>query len=210
MPAHAFAPAPAAPPPCAPVLATPADASDAELVSTYLATNADAPFAEIVRRYQVRVYRVLLGLLGSDALADEITQRTFVKAAFRLEQLRDPNALYGWLLRIARTTALDELKRPERTRRCDADGAADELAYFEPKHEVRRLVRRVLGMLSFEDREILLLVDLEQHTTRELTSVLGISQSAVKMRAMRARQRFRHLYEELSSCGPATVSSASC
>jgi len=204
----AVAPAAASPAPM-PARHLAVERSDADLVRAYLTTGDEEPFGQIVRRYQPRVFRVLVGLLGNEALADEIAQRVFVKAAFRLGQLRDPEALYGWLLRIARTSALDELKRPERTRRSDVDVYVSAERATLPNHAVKNLVRRVLSELSFGDREILLLVDLERRSTTETASHLGISVSAVKMRAKRARERFRRLYEE-HSCLPGDCAPAPC
>jgi len=57
--------------------------------------------------------------------------------------------------------------------------------------ELRCRVRAVLDSLPEHDREVLVLRHLEQLSTKEMAAVLGISEGAVKMRQVRALQRFR-------------------
>jgi RNA polymerase sigma-70 factor (ECF subfamily) len=57
--------------------------------------------------------------------------------------------------------------------------------------ELRSRVRSALDSLPEQDREVLVLRHLEQLSTREMAAVLGISEGAVKMRQVRALQRFR-------------------
>src|SRR5262249_48779389 len=57
--------------------------------------------------------------------------------------------------------------------------------------ELRGRVRQVLESLPERDQEVLVMRHLEQLSTREMAAVLGISEGAVKMRHVRALQRFR-------------------
>jgi RNA polymerase sigma-70 factor (ECF subfamily) len=57
--------------------------------------------------------------------------------------------------------------------------------------EMNRLVRKALDCLSSDDRQVLVLRFLEQLSTSETAEVLGISESAVKMRQLRALQRLQ-------------------
>jgi RNA polymerase sigma-70 factor (ECF subfamily) len=59
--------------------------------------------------------------------------------------------------------------------------------------ELRARLRAVMDRLAERDREVLILRYLEQLSTREMAAVLGISEGAVKVRHLRALQRFRNL-----------------
>jgi RNA polymerase sigma-70 factor (ECF subfamily) len=61
------------------------------------------------------------------------------------------------------------------------------------RDEQRRRVREALGALAESDREVLVLRYLEDLATREIAAVLGVTESAVKMRQLRALQRLREL-----------------
>ncbi|MFN3337054.1 MAG: RNA polymerase sigma factor, partial [Thermomicrobium sp.] len=70
---------------------------DATLVAAARAGDHDA-FAELVRRYQRLVYAVSYRLLHDHALAEDVTQDTFVRAYFSLDRFRGTN-FRAWVLR---------------------------------------------------------------------------------------------------------------
>lgn len=173
------------------------DLDDGALVEAYRNQAADAAFAELVRRYQPRLFRVLVGMVNDPILAEELCQRTLVKAALNMHQLNKAQAFYGWLLRVARTQALDELKHYARRNRDPFEeslmGTVDPGANHTEKH----LVRAILGRLSPDERLAVLLADWEQRSTEEISKILGLKLSATKMRITRARSRFRAVYKEM-------------
>jgi RNA polymerase sigma-70 factor (ECF subfamily) len=59
------------------------------------------------------------------------------------------------------------------------------------REEARGRVRAALGRLAARDREVLVLRHLEQLSTREIAVLLGLTESAVKVRHMRALQRLQ-------------------
>ena len=70
------------------------------------------------------------------------------------------------------------------------------------RDEVRERVRAALSRLGARDREVLVLRHLEQLSVREIAAVLGITEGAVKVRQLRALERFRTLLESLGESGP--------
>jgi RNA polymerase sigma-70 factor, ECF subfamily len=171
---------------------------DASLIEAYREHSAQAAFAELVTRYERRLFRVLLGMVNDAALAEELCQRTLVKAALNLDKLRDTQAFYAWLLMVARGTALDELKHYSRRNQDPYEDALVGVEDPEPSHSVKNAIRAVLGRLSPEDRMVVILADLEQLSVAEIAQALGTKESAAKMRIKRARARFRSIYEEMT------------
>ena len=84
---------------------------DGMLIAAYRKHAAEAAFSELVHRYEGRLFRVLMGMVGDIDLAEELCQRALVKAALNLDQLSNGHAFYAWLLRVARYAALDEMKK---------------------------------------------------------------------------------------------------
>ena len=173
------------------------DLDDGSLVEAYRNHAAEAAFAELVHRYEQRLFRVLVGMVNDPALAEELCQRSLVKAALNLHQLHDSQAFYGWLLRVAKTQALDELK--QYARRNSDPFEERHMKSVDPgvNHGVKSLIRAVLGRLSPEDRLAVLLADLEQRSIEEISEIMGTKPSATKMRITRARARFRSIYQEM-------------
>src|ERR1700690_3481577 len=87
------------------------DKSDEELIADYLGGTAGA-FDELTKRHLAGVYSFAARFVGSEAEAEDIAQDTFVKAWSNLKKY-DPKAskFKTWLLRIARNTAIDFLRK---------------------------------------------------------------------------------------------------
>jgi RNA polymerase sigma-70 factor (ECF subfamily) len=183
------------------------DDADEELAARAQAGDRRA-FALLVRRHQERVFRFVLRMLGSRDDAMDLTQDSFLKAWNALPGWRPEARFATWLFQIARNATLDALRR----RQCvefvplDAGGAEDHA--FDPRDAAPLpderlagrqrigLLERALGELPAEQREILLLRELEDMSYAEIATTLGINEGTVKSRLARARAaalaRYRH------------------
>ena len=65
------------------------------------------------------------------------------------------------------------------------------------REELRGRVRSALAELSERDREVLVLRHLEQLSTREIATIIGISEAAVKQRHVRALDRLQRLLRDV-------------
>lgn len=150
-------------------------------------------FSELVRRYQDRVYRFLLRLTRSQDDALDLTQDTFMRAYQSIERWR-PDALFRtWLFRIARNVAFDRLRRDKRVEFVELDedveipdAAAGPDAVLETAQRYR-LLESALERLPAEQREILLLREIEEMSYDEIAQVLDLNIGTVKSRIARAR-----------------------
>ena len=70
-----------------------------------------AAYGELVRRFEPTVYAVALTRLRNPAEAQELTQEVFIHSMRKLDQLRDPQCLAGWLRQITVRMALNRLTR---------------------------------------------------------------------------------------------------
>jgi len=74
-----------------------------------MATTDEA--SALFNSYHDRIYRYPLSLVHNPAEADDLTQDTFLRAYSHRDSLRDPNAIRGWLYRIATRVCLDHLRQ---------------------------------------------------------------------------------------------------
>jgi RNA polymerase sigma factor (sigma-70 family) len=150
-------------------------------------------FSELVARYQDRVYRFLLRLVRSPDDARDLTQDTFMRAYQSLDRWR-PDALFRtWLFRIARNIAFDRLRRDKLVEFVELDEDA-EIPGSDPGPEAivetaqrYRMLEVALDHLPAEQREILLLREIEQMSYDEIAQVLDLPAGTVKSRIARAR-----------------------
>ena len=160
-----------------------------------------AAHAAIEQLYQAH-YSALLAhlarLIGDQMQAEDLCQETFLKALRAWDQQDVITNQLAWLYRIATNTAYDHLRRRQRLHftplyEHDAPPDADSM---ERRVDVQEPVRRVLAMLPAESRQ-LLLSSYAGHSTQELAAALSCSDTAVRLRLFRARERFRKMYLQL-------------
>lgn len=175
----------------------------------------DSPRAELdasLERLRPRIRQHVRGLVRNAADAEDLVQETLLRAHRQLDALRDPEALAGWLYRIATNLCLDFLRPQSRRAAGDADGPREtvdgvELAAALPadlpalddevEHaEMASCGEELLGRLPPAYRRVLLLHDFQGHSAAEIGRALGCAPGAVKIRLHRARARFRALLLE--------------
>lgn len=174
------------------------DNAENELAASAQAGNRQA-FTELVRRYQDRVFRFILRMSGTRDEAMDLTQETFMKAYLALPGWR-PEARFGtWLFQIARNATLDVLRRRQCVEFVPLDAELCAETAIEPRDAAPLpeeqlsdrqrigLLERALRELPAEQREILLLRELEDMSYAEIAATLGINEGTVKSRLARAR-----------------------
>ncbi|QCP50284.1 sigma-70 family RNA polymerase sigma factor [Trinickia violacea] len=137
-------------------------------------------------------------LTGDHAWADDLVQDTAERALTRARAFRSGSNLGAWLLTILRHIYIDQL-RGRREIAVD-DERAPWRTLEAPHGEVDSLalrdVQRALYRLPFEQREVLLLVCVEELSYQEVSSVLNVPVGTVMSRLSRARENMRTLYAD--------------
>ncbi len=161
-------------------------------------THAGAYIEMLYEEYQRPILAHLTRLVGDRETAEDLSQETFIKA-MRAWEGRDPTAsVAAWLYRIATNTAYDHLRRRRRIRftpLIDTDQPPTGEHSMESRLDEREPVQNALAQLPAMYRLPLLLHSCEGHSTQEIADALGCSNSAVKTRLFRARDRFRQVYQ---------------
>lgn len=159
-------------------------------------------FGTLVRRYQTPVYRFVLRMVGSHDEAMELTQDIFVKAWQALPAWQPEAQFRTWLFHIASNTAMDALRRRkivefvplEEDYDAPHAGAGPE-AQLQAKQRIRAL-EASLQRLPPDQREIVLLREVEGMSYGEIGATLRISAGTVKSRLARAREALMAHYRK--------------
>ncbi|MCX7597406.1 MAG: sigma-70 family RNA polymerase sigma factor [Armatimonadetes bacterium] len=166
-----------------------------------MATEKGSPdFRNVVDENYARVYNLLLRLVGDRDAAADLTQDTFVRACQAWSLFRGDCQVYTWLFRIAVNLARNYLDRQCRERRREPRGPEEEADVPDlasaPDGEVETrelgsLLVRELAALRPDQREIIVLRDVQGLSYEEIGEVLGCSVAAVKSKLFRARSVLR-------------------
>jgi RNA polymerase sigma-70 factor (ECF subfamily) len=167
-----------------------------------------APFEELVGRYENRVYAFVYQCCGNDADAREATQDTFVRAFEAIGKFDARRSFGPWLFAIARRKGIDCFRARipgdgvETPEGIDATDAAELLARRE---EARDLWQRAKATLPGGQFQALWLRYAEDMDIGEIASVMGKTQTHIKVLLFRARQT---LAEELRPALPPRILAA--
>ena len=174
------------------------DNSDEALVAKIAAGNMLA-MQVLFARHHARIYRFVVRLLASEALAEDVTSEVFLDVWRQAHRFEARSAVTTWLLAIARHKALAELRRrpepPSGAGSMDASDPADNPeATFAIKHR-GEILRNCLTRLSPRHREIIDLVYYHEKSVQEAATILGVPGNTVKTRMFHARKKLSELLE---------------
>ena len=190
------------------VLAFAAVDDDAGLVERLRAGDESA-FAELVRRYHPRLCRLAEATVGSRAVAEEVTQDTWLAVVRGLERFEGRSSFKTWLFRIllnrARTAAGKEQRagRPDDTigGQFDGNGAwatpptpwSDQVDDRLVAEQLAHRVQVLLPTLPEQQRQVVILRDVEGLDASEVATLLGISDGNQRVLLHRGRAKLREL-----------------
>jgi RNA polymerase sigma-70 factor (ECF subfamily) len=157
-----------------------------------------AAFERLFERYQAPILNYLHRMVGDRAVAEDLTQDTFIKAYRALPATSPDLAFKAWLYRIATNTAISHLRRNKIVRwipfLAGTDHASDES--IERSVGRRYDVEQALKRLPQHYAMILLLRHYQGLSLAETASALDITENAAKLRLFRARKAFAEVYQE--------------
>jgi RNA polymerase sigma factor (sigma-70 family) len=162
---------------------------------TTLAEKHEA-FCELVRSFQDMAYACAYAVLGDFHLAEDAAQEAFISAWQKLGQLREPEAFPGWFRRVV-LTECNRLSRGKRSRTISLDeGANLHAPLIDPqtaveKDELTKAVFTAIKRLSLNERMVLLLFYVKEHSQSEISAFLDVPLTTVAKRLYSAKVRLR-------------------
>jgi RNA polymerase sigma-70 factor (ECF subfamily) len=164
-------------------------------------------FYELIEPYQRSVYYAAYAVLENDADAEEAAQEAFLKALAHLPQFRSESKFSTWLVQIAINEARMRRRKDRKGLYESIDnGRPDEEGDYIPRDfadwreipsetldrkELREALARALASLKPKYREVFILRDVQNLSIAETARLLGINESSVKTRLLRARLQMR-------------------
>lgn len=184
------------------------DLTDEQLVAMAVGGNPEA-FGEIVRRWERKIFALCFGMLTREDEARDAAQETFIAAYRNLKNFRGEAKVSSWLHRIAVNQCLTT-KRRNKIRSeefLDEETNEGERVFLAPSQyspansaeQTERLghVRRAVGSLPTELRQVVVMKEFEEMTFQEISETLELPLSTVKSRLYAALKQLRSKLERL-------------
>jgi RNA polymerase sigma-70 factor (ECF subfamily) len=166
----------------------------------------EAAFNELVRAYEKRVFRLVLRMLGDRAEAEDVAQDVFITVFKSIDSFRGESKLSTWMFRVATNHCKNRIKYLDRRAR-GKKGELDELSEQDAlesasmsssamvarpdqqaeANQIEGIVRAAIAELDEDQRELVVLRDVENMSYEEIQQITGLPEGTVKSRLHRAR-----------------------
>jgi RNA polymerase sigma-70 factor (ECF subfamily) len=163
----------------------------------------EAAFRQIVEHYQSKVFSIIHGIVRQRNDVEDIAQQVFAKVYFSLRNFDFRSSLITWIYKITVNECFDYLRKKKvRKLVYESDLSEDEVRRVEntepsvdrttPADESlarHDYVLKLLARVSEEERNLLMLKEVEGHSVEELAEMTGMNENTIKVKLFRARQK---------------------
>jgi RNA polymerase sigma-70 factor (ECF subfamily) len=177
--------------------------TDLDLVCEVLEGNTDS-FNILVGKYEHIIYKFIYNTIRDTEISRDITQEVFITAYNKLYTYNREYKFINWIFQIAKNKSIDYMRKTKKVHEINIEdaentiysGVSPELAveYRETMSQVNEFIR-TLGSV---DRQILTLKYLQDKASfGDISEILNMSESAVKRRYYRLRDKFRDFIQNI-------------
>lgn len=158
-------------------------------------------YAQIVDRYKDKVYSLVYGIVRNEETAQELAQDIFIKAFTALKKFRKESSFSTWIYRIAYNTTISETRKnkqkvlsyDEQLEKASSEDLSASLEAEDNNEVKKELLHQALNQLHAEERLILMLYYFEEQSIDEISKSSGLSQSNVKVKLFRLRNKLKDI-----------------
>ena len=173
--------------------------TDEQLVAHFIETQKNLYFEQLYDRYSDKVYRKCLSFVKDDAKAEDFTHDIFLKLVLNLSSYKETAKFSTWLYSITYNYCIDQTRVSKKYSEVGLDENFDvpdddddaEIAELEAQQ-----LNKAMKLILPEEKSILMMKYQDDLSIKEISDSLDISESAVKMRLLRAKEKLRKVYLE--------------
>jgi len=163
----------------------------------------ESAFREIVERYQSKVFSIIHGIVRQRNDVEDIAQQVFSKVYFSIRNFDFRSSLITWIYKITVNECFDYLRKKKvRKLVYESDMSEDEVRRVENTEPVvergaradstlarRDYIVKLMDKVSSEEKQLLLLKEVEGYSVEELAGMLRMNENTIKVKLFRARQK---------------------
>ena len=159
-------------------------------------------------QYGKATYNFALRLTGNEADARDLTQDAYIRVYRAWSSFVPGTSFLSWIYRIVTNLYRDELRRRKGRfhEEIPEDNAPQEFGGSRPlavtpiddyvERQLSESISKSLSRLSSDQRQVVILADIEEYSYQEIAEIMGCSIGTVRSRLHRARALLRRLVEE--------------
>lgn len=154
----------------------------------------------LILEHHVVIYHYAYRLTGRQQDAEDLTQQTFLVAQQKLDQVREPTKVLGWLFAVLRSCYHKMLRKPFPVSAASLELEVDEIPDTTDEETIdREQLQAALNQLPDEFKLVLLAFYFEERSYQEIAEQLNIPVGTVMSRLSRGKARLRALLLQADS-----------
>ncbi|PID29790.1 MAG: hypothetical protein CR982_02005 [Candidatus Cloacimonadota bacterium] len=158
-------------------------------------------FEKLIKKYDRKVYNLLLNILKNHDDASDAYQNTFIKVHKSLSSFKGESSIYTWIYRIAINTAYTYYRQRRNITENLYDNDFSEIEHLYKgsdddmdslfEEDRASIVKREINSLSFQQKSVVYLKSYEGKKFREIAEILSLNEGTVKKYFHRAVQNIK-------------------
>lgn len=173
--------------------------TDEELVRLYVESQRNIYFEELYDRYIDKVYRKCLSFIKNEAQAEDFTHDIFLRLVLKIGSFKEHAKFSTWLYSITYNYCMDQMRLAKR----QAEEALDENFDLEEDEDDSgfsemqgKALKKAMEKIAPDEKAILLMKYQDDFSIKEIADTFNLTESAVKMRLMRTKEKLKKMYLE--------------
>lgn len=173
---------------------------DEELVKLYVETQKNKYFEELYDRYSDKIFRKCYSFVKDTVKAQDFTHDIFIKLSLKIGTFKETARFSTWLYSITYNFCMDQLRLIKKRGESELNENFDIVSEDEEDYELLEMktagLKESMESLSAEERAILIMKYQDDFSIKEISETFDLTESAVKMRLMRTREKVKKVYLE--------------
>ena len=165
-------------------------------------TSKKEYFGALVKQNMKRAYFTALGFVGSHDAALDLSQEAFIKAYNNFPKFDRKKKFFTWYYKILQNLCLNYIRDKKKRKENhfieieNENLTSDNVSEAIEGAEILSLMEKAIEELGFEEREVIILREFEEHSYKEISELLNIPIGSVMSKLFYARKK---LAEKLRS-----------
>jgi RNA polymerase sigma factor (sigma-70 family) len=171
--------------------------SDEELVKLFIATQDNRYFEVIYDRYSEKIYRKCYSFVHNSAKSEDFMHDIFLKLLLSLSNFKETAKFSTYIYSITYNYCIDNIRQSKKLQEVEITGdfEEDDSSQWADIREMDiQKLDNTLNKISLEDKSLILMKYQDDLSIKEIGDALNLTESAVKMRLKRAKEKVKNIY----------------
>lgn len=180
------------------------EVSDEDLVVLFIESGDNRFFEKLYNRYVHKVYQKCMSLTRDAGKAEDLTHDVFLKLVSKMSTFKKGAKFSTWLYAITHNHCVDLMRSSKKQVITVHQESADCIEHidfdgiFTTEEVDTKILRQALDQLLPDEKSLLYMKYMDDRSVRYIAGTSQLTESAVKMRLMRSREKLRRAYLEIA------------